>query len=100
MHIVQVLVHVKPERIEDFLRATVEIARQSLEEPGVARFDVLRQLDDPHRFLMVEVYRTAEDPARHKETAHYRAWRDTVAEMMATPRSAMCYSTVFPDDSW
>ena len=83
MFIVHVHVRVKPELIEAFREATVENARGSLREPGVARFDVLQQQDDPSRFVLVEVYRTPEDPARHKETAHYIKWRDTVAPLMA-----------------
>ncbi|MGC8782311.1 MAG: putative quinol monooxygenase, partial [Anaerolineae bacterium] len=71
MLIVQVHVHVKPEFVDAFIAATVENARHSVQEPGIARFDVLQQADDPTRFILVEVYRTADDPARHKETAHY-----------------------------
>ena len=98
MFIVHVLVHVKPESVEAFREATLENARQSVQEPGIARFDVIQQLDDPTRFVLVEVYRTPEDPARHKETAHYETWRDTVADMMAEPRSSVKYANVFPDD--
>ena len=99
MFIVHVHAHVKPEYIEAFRQATLENAHNSVvEEPGVARFDVIQQLDDPTRFVLVEVYRTPEDPARHKEMAHYQAWRDTVAEMMAEPRSSVKYDNVFPDD--
>ncbi len=99
MLIVHVFVHVKPEFVEAFKAATVENARNSVQEPGIARFDVVQQADDPNRFVLVEVYRTADDPARHKETAHYATWRDTVAEMMAEPRSAVKYENVFPDES-
>lgn len=98
MLIVHVHAHVKPESVEAFRLATVENARQSVTEPGVARFDVLQQADDPSRFILVEVYRTPEDPARHKETAHYRAWRDRVENMMAEPRVAVRFANVFPDD--
>ena len=99
MFIVHVYVHVKPESVQAFKQATVENARNSVQEPGIARFDVIQQLDDPARFVLVEVYRTPDDPARHKETAHYQTWRDTVAEMMAEPRRAVKYGNVFPDDS-
>lgn len=99
MLVVHVFVHVKPEFVEAFKAATVENARNSVQEPGIARFDVVQQADDPNRFVLVEVYRTADDPARHKETAHYATWRDTVAEMMAEPRSAVKYANVFPDES-
>lgn len=98
MFIVHVSVHVKPEQVEAFKSASVENAKHSLQEPGVARFNVLQQQDDPARFVLVEAYRTAEDPARHKETAHYQKWRDTVADMMAEPRSSIKYANVFPDD--
>jgi quinol monooxygenase YgiN len=89
---------VKPEFVEPFRLATLENARRSVREPGVVRFDVVQQADDPARFILVEVYRTPEDPARHKETAHYQAWRDAVEPMMAEPRSSLKFSAVFPDD--
>jgi quinol monooxygenase YgiN len=101
MLIVHVFVHVQPGQVEAFKAATVENARHSLQEPGIARFDVVQQADDPTRFVLVEVYRTAEDPARHKETAHYAAWRDAVAPMMAEPRTSVKYANVFPgEDGW
>jgi autoinducer 2-degrading protein len=98
MLIVHVFVHVKPEYVEAFRAATVENARHSIQEPGIARFDVIQQRDDPERFVLVEVYRSDTAPARHKETAHYQKWRDTVAEMMAEPRSSVKYADVFPLD--
>lgn len=98
MFIVHVFVHVLPDQIEAFKEATLENARNSLQEPGVARFDVLQQQDDPSRFALIEVYRTAEDPARHKETVHYAKWRDRVADMMAEPRKSIKYDNVFPSD--
>ncbi len=99
MLIVQVHVHVKPEYVDAFVAATLENAQHSIQEPGIARFDVLQQADDPTRFILVEVYRTADDPARHKETAHYAKWRDTVAVMMAEPRSSVKYLNIFPEDA-
>ncbi len=99
MLIVHVFVHVKADRIEDFKQATVVNARNSVNEPGIARFDVLQRQDDPARFVLVEFYRTADDPARHKDTDHYKKWRDTVADMMAEPRSSIKYDNVYPDDS-
>ena len=98
MLIVHVLVHVKPEFVEAFRHGTTENARHSVQEPGIARFDVIQQLDDPTRFTLVEVYRTPDDSARHKETAHYKTWRDKVAEMMAEPRASVKYTNIFPDD--
>jgi len=98
MLIVHVFVHVKPDQLEAFETATLENARNSAKEPGVARFDIIRQQDDPTRFVLVEVYRTDKDPTRHKETAHYQKWRDAVAEMMAEPRTSVKYVNVFPDE--
>ena len=98
MLIVHVFVHVKPDQVEAFEMATLKNARNSVREPGVARFDIIRQQDDPARFVLVEVYRTLDDPGRHKETAHYQKWRDTVADMMAGPRTSIKYTNVFPDE--
>jgi autoinducer 2-degrading protein len=99
MFIVQVQVHIKPEFVEAFAQASLENARYSIQEPGIARFEVTQQIDDPTRFVLVEVFRSAEDQLRHRETAHYQVWRDKVAEMMAEPRSSLKYQNLFPDDS-
>lgn len=99
MLVVHVSVHVKPHAVAAFRAATMENARNSIQEPGIARFDVIQQEDDPTRFVLVEVYRTPDAPARHKETAHYAVWRDAVADMMAEPRASIKYGNVFPDDS-
>ncbi len=99
MLIVHVQVHVKPECIEAFKQATLENARNSVQEAGIARFDVVQQQDNPSRFVLVEVYRDADAPAKHKETAHYAQWRDTVAGMMAEPRTSVKYGNVFPDET-
>jgi quinol monooxygenase YgiN len=93
---VHVHCRVKPDQADAFREATLANARASVQEPGILRFDVLEQEGAPDRFLLVEVYRTAEDPARHKETAHYATWRDTVAEMMAEPRSSVKFAPAFP----
>ena len=98
MFIVHVDVHVKQDCVAAFKEATLANARCSVQEPGIARFDVVQRQDDPSRFVLVEVYRTPDDPARHKETAHYQTWRDTVADMMAEPRSSVKYGNVHPDD--
>jgi autoinducer 2-degrading protein len=97
--IVHVEVRVKAESVEAFQLATRENAEQSLKEPGVARFDVVQEVDDPTRFVLVEAYRDAQAPAAHKATAHYQEWRDAVAEMMAEPRSSRRFVNVFPDDA-
>lgn len=99
MLVVHVHIHVKPTFIEQFKQATLENARNSVKEPGVARFDVMQQQDDPTRFVLVEAYRTDDAPARHKETAHYLTWRERAEPMMAEPRSSVKYSNIFPDDS-
>ncbi len=99
MLIVHVHIHVKPQAVDAFRTATFENASQSVKEAGIARFDFLQQADDPTRFLLVEVYRNADAPARHKETAHYAKWRDTVADMMAEPRTSVKFSNLFPGES-
>ncbi len=95
MLIVHVHVHVKAECIEGFKKISLENARESVKEPGIARFDVVQQTDDPTRFVLVEVYRTADAPAKHKETPHYAKWRDSVVSMMAEPRTSVKFGEVF-----
>lgn len=89
-------VHVKDEFIEAFKLATLENARQSVREAGIARFEAVQRLDDPCRFVLVEIYRTPEAQAAHRETAHYLKWRDTVGPMMAEPRAPVKFAPVFP----
>jgi autoinducer 2-degrading protein len=99
MLIVHVHVHVKSDQVDAFKAATIANASASVREPGIARFDVVQQMDDPTRFVLVEVYRNAAAPAAHKETAHYALWRDTVAPMMASPRTSVKFGDVFPDEA-
>ncbi len=99
MNIVLVHVHVKPERVDAFKKATIENASLSAKEEGIERFDVIQQADDPTRFILVEVYKTAHAPTAHKETAHYLKWRDTVADMMIEPRQGIKYLNIFPEDA-
>lgn len=99
MFIVHVEVRVRPEAIEAFKVATLLNAQASRKEPGVARFDVVQQLEDPTRFVLVEAYRTPEDPARHKLTPHYAAWAEAVAPMMAEPRTSRRFVNVSPDEA-
>lgn len=99
MLVVHVFVHVLADQVEAFRTATLENARASVQEAGIARFDVIQQIDDPTRFVLVEVYRTDEAPAQHKETAHYARWRDAVAAMMASPRQSIKYANIYPDDA-
>lgn len=98
MLIVHVHVQVKPESVADFIEATTENARNSLQEPGIARFDVVQQSDDPTRFILVEAYRDEAATKAHKETGHYTNWRDTVASMMSAPRSSVKFANLFPED--
>jgi autoinducer 2-degrading protein len=99
MLITHVHVHVKPDSIEAFKQATVDNARQSVQEAGVARFDVIQSADDPARFILVEVYRTPDAPAQHKETAHYQTWRTAVAPMMCEGRTSQQFRNIFPEDA-
>jgi len=98
MLVIHVFAHVKPECIEDFKNATIENARNSVKEPGIARFDVIQQADDPTRFVLMEVYRYTEATIAHKETPHYLKWRDTVNDLLEEPRTKASYVNVFPDD--
>lgn len=95
MLVVFVHVRVRPEAIDAFKAACIDNASNSVQEPGVARFDVVQSEEDPTRFVLVEAYRTAEAPALHKATAHYARWRDTVVDMMAEPRVAVRYESIF-----
>ena len=99
MLVVHVHVHVKPESVEAFKTASLDNARQSVQEAGIARFDVVQQQDDPTRFVLVEVYRTPDAPAAHKATPHYATWRDAVESMMAEPRYSVKFTNLFPDDT-
>jgi len=98
MHIVHVHVHVKPEFVEAFKQATLENAAKSVQEAGNVRFDVLQQTEDPTRFVLVEIYGTPQASAAHKETVHYKLWRDTVMKMMAEPRQGIRHTNLFPED--
>lgn len=98
MLVVHVHVRVKPEQVEAFRQATIDNARQSLQEPGIARFDVVQQQDDPTRFVLVEAYRTVEATTAHKATQHYATWRELVAPMMAETRFSVKFNNVFPED--
>lgn len=99
MLVIHVYIHVKPEFLEEFIKASVENASHSVQEDGIARFDFIQQADDPTKFVLVEVYRTVEAQGKHKETSHYAKWRDTVADMLQEPRYAIKYNNLFPDDA-
>ena len=99
MLVVHVHVHVKPEYVEAFKRASLANAQESVKESGIARFDVVQQQDEPARFVLVEVYRNKEATVAHKETSHYQTWRDAVAPMMAEPRASVKFHNLFPDDA-
>jgi len=93
-----VAVSVKPASIDAFLEATEDNHRNSLLEPGCERFDVLRDSDDSNVVYLYEVYHDKAANAAHKETAHYQRWAETVADMMATPRSSIKTETLFPQE--
>ena len=98
MLIVHVQIHVRPESVQAFREATIENARNSIREPGIARFDVVQQIDDPTRFVLVEAYRDEAATKAHRETPHYAKWRDIVAPMMAETRTRTQFTNLFPDD--
>jgi len=101
MFIAQIHVHVKPESVADFTQATIENAHASIQEPGIARFDVVQQQDDPAHFVLIEAYRSSDAVTAHRATAHYAKWRDIVEPMMAEPRQRTQYNAVFPaPESW
>lgn len=101
MFIVHIFIQVIPEKVDDFIASTLENARASVKEPGILRFDVLQNSEDKNQFVLVEVYRTKDDTARHKETAHYHTWNETVADMMAVPRTKQIFNNVYPgEDGW
>jgi len=99
MHIVLVHVKVKPDFRKQFIEATLENGRNSIQEPGIVRFDILQEIEDPNCFILNEVYRTPDDQLKHRETEHYRKWKDLVSEMMAEPRKGVRYVNLFPNDS-
>jgi quinol monooxygenase YgiN len=96
MFVVMVHIHVKPDKVEAFRIATIENASNSINEPGVARFDFYQQVDDPTRFTLIEMYRSEESPQKHRETAHYTRWNTTVSEMMEEPRKKVTYNILYP----
>jgi quinol monooxygenase YgiN len=99
MYIVLVHIHVKAELTEQFKNATFENARNSIQEPGIIRFDVIQQIEDPTRFTLIEIYRTPDDQSKHRETSHYQIWKDSVGEMMIEPRQGVKYMSLFPNES-
>ncbi len=99
MYIVQVFIHVKPDKMADFEAATIANAEETAREPLVARFDLVRQLDDPTRYALLEVYRSKEGHAQHKETTHYKRWAAAAEPMLVEPRTRTMYENVHPDDS-
>jgi autoinducer 2-degrading protein len=98
MLVVHIQISVKPECVAAFIEATVANAKESLNEPGIARFDFAQQMDAPNRFVLVEAYRHADAQAKHRETPHYQIWRDLVAPMMAEPRVPVKFTNIYPTD--
>jgi (4S)-4-hydroxy-5-phosphonooxypentane-2,3-dione isomerase len=92
-----VYVHVKSEHREAFIKASLENARNTIQEPGNLRFDVIQQAGDPDRFMLYEVYRDEAAADAHKQTAHYATWRDAVATWMAEPRQGVKHASLFPE---
>jgi len=99
MYIVQVCIRVKEDQIEEFIKATKENAANSSKEEGIARFDFLQDINDPTRFILMEVYRTDQDPAKHKDTTHYKVWRNRVESMMVEPRQSVRFINLYPEDN-
>lgn len=99
MVILHVYIHVKTEHLDAFKAATIENARNSRKEPGVVRFDVIVQSDDPTRFMLLEVYRDTAAQASHKETQHYKTWVDKVGDLLAEPRTRQTYTPIDPPEA-
>jgi autoinducer 2-degrading protein len=97
MYIVHVHVKVKEDRINEFIEATKENAKNSEKEDGIVKFDLIQKIDEPSRFILIEVYRTDQDPRKHKDTAHYKNWRKKVENMMAEPRQSEKFLNIFPN---
>ena len=98
MYVTVVYVHVKPDHVADFIEAIRENHEHSVAEPGNLRFDILQSADDPTRFVAYEAYRDEAAAKAHKETSHYRVWRDKVTDWMAEPRQGARYEGIFPID--
>ncbi|HRB96643.1 MAG TPA: antibiotic biosynthesis monooxygenase [Nitrosomonas sp.] len=96
MYVTIVYVSVKPEKVQAFKEACRSNHENSILEPGNVRFDILQSADDPAKFVFYEAYKTPQDAAAHKQTAHYLAWRDTVADWMAEPRKGIVYDGLYP----
>jgi (4S)-4-hydroxy-5-phosphonooxypentane-2,3-dione isomerase len=88
---------VKPGLEAAFEAATTENRAGSVAEPGVLRFDVLKDSQSSGTYYLYEVYRDDAATAAHKGTDHYKRWRETVAEHMAAPRTSAACSVVAPD---
>ena len=97
MHVALVHVHVKPQHVDEFIRATRINHEHSIREPGNLRFDVLQSADDPNHFILYEAYATEAEAAQHKETAHYLKWRNEVAPWMEAPRQGVRYHGLLPE---
>jgi autoinducer 2-degrading protein len=96
MYVTTVIVHVKEDRVQDFIDASIKNHERSIKEPGNRRFDILQSNEDPTRFILYEAYDSKESAAAHKDTVHYKTWRDTVAECMAEPRKGIGYTSIRP----
>ncbi len=99
MHILLVYCTVKPDRIDAFIAATIENAKNSRREAEVVRFDFVQQADDPTRFSLIEVYRSPAGLAAHREAPHYKAWAEKVPDLLAEPRTRNFYTNIDPPDA-
>ncbi len=99
MYVVCVTVFVKPEKVKEFIEATLENATKTRQEPNNVRFDVLQAEEDPNRFFLYEVYKNPEGFKIHQQTKHYLKWRETIADWMAQPRQGVRHNSIFPEDS-
>lgn len=99
MFVVHVHVHVKRDKIDDFIAASRENASNSVKEPGVIRFDIVQQEENPDFFILEEIYKTQADSGSHKDTPHYKKWKNTVEDMMAEPRRSIRFKNIFPLDA-
>jgi len=95
MFVVIVQPHIKQEMIQSFIEATLDNAANSNLEPGIERFDFFQQEGDPSRFALIEVYRSEDAPEKHRDTAHYKRWRDRVESMLVEPRTKVTYKIIY-----
>lgn len=99
MYVVIVQIHVKPKCLDSFISATLKNVSCSLQEPGVVRFDFIQNIEESNRFILIEIYTSKDAQLEHKQTDHYKIWKNEVANMMLEPRVGSFYESIFPKDS-